>query len=130
MCVDGMNGRCIGIIHRPDCVCTYDTCADDADCPDDETCACHGSPFIGDGVGNTCVKGGNCRVDTDCGAKGYCSPSSNSLCSRNLTGYYCHTARDLCVDDADCPAQVNAIPACVYSTRTSRWECVQVPLCT
>lgn len=57
---------------------------------------------------------GNCRVDSDCeSGGGYCSPSQNAglfvcsdgcsgTCGGGLTGYYCHTAADECVNDCDC----------------------------
>jgi hypothetical protein len=66
---------------------------------------------------------------SDCGARGYCSPSP-AIC-RSLAGYYCHTAGDLCVDDSDYPASNpgTTFPACVYSTTDSRWECDQLPVC-
>ena len=79
----GTNGRCVeqggGIAF---CGCTYDTCVDDAACPTGQTCACHGSPY--NGGGNSCVPG-NCRVDTDCGPGGYCSPSG----PRGVRKSYC-----------------------------------------
>jgi hypothetical protein len=122
----GTNGRCINPGGGPaaPCFCTYDKCSGDTDCPSGQTCACHGAPYT-DSAGNACVKG-NCRVDADCGAGGYCSPSSDtSICGDSLAGYYCHTAADLCVDDSDCPES----SGCVYSTTDSRWECLVVPVC-
>jgi hypothetical protein len=130
MCAAGTNGHCINPGGGPaaDCFCTYDACVHDIDCRAGETCACHGAPYTG-GHGNTCVKG-NCRGDADCGGSGYCSPSSlTALCGDYLAGYYCHTARDLCVDDSECPASGPGAPGCVYSTTDSRWECVQLPVC-
>jgi hypothetical protein len=68
---------------------------------------------------------GNCRVDADCGAEGYCSPSPlTAICGDSLAGYYCHTAPDLCIDDSDCSGE-----GCVYSTTNSRWECVARLIC-
>ncbi len=100
-CTTGTNGRCIesggGAIT---CLCTYDTCTHDTDCPSGELCACHGSAFTG-GAGNTCTQG-NCRVDSDCGSGGYCSPSHGTSGCGGLTGYYCHAPSDSCVDDSDC----------------------------
>jgi hypothetical protein len=129
-CAAGTNGRCLHPGGGPaaDCFCTYDTCVHDTDCPGGQICACHGSPYTRSG--NTCVKG-NCRVDADCGASGYCSPSALAAsCGENLAAYYCHTAGDLCVDDSDCPAASGGeIAACVYSTRDSRWECDELPNC-
>lgn len=131
-CTAGTNGRCLSPGGGPaaGCACTYDTCAQDTDCPGGQTCACHGSPYT-DGAGSSCVQG-NCRVDADCGAGGYCSPSSlTATCGDSLAGYYCHTAGDLCVDDSDCsptPGSPDA-PGCLYSTKDSRWECAQLPVC-
>ena len=123
-CTSGTNGRCVeqggGVLF---CACTYDTCADDAACPTDQTCACHGSTYMG-GLGNTCVPG-NCRVDGDCGAGGYCSPSFSTQSCGSLGGYYCHTPQDQCVNDADCGSGF----VCNYSTSAARWTCQQELLC-
>jgi hypothetical protein len=120
----GTNGRCINQGGGPaaPCFCTFDKCLVDTDCPNGQTCACHGAPYT-DGHGNTCVPG-NCRVDADCGAEGYCSPSSLTACGNSLAGYYCHTAADLCIDDSDCSGE-----GCVYSTTNSRWECGGALVC-
>ncbi len=132
VCISGTNGRCInqgGGLAAP-CLCTYDACVHDSDCPDGQTCACHGAPYT-DGRDNACVKG-NCRVDTDCAPGRYCSPSIlTAECGDSLAGYYCHTAADLCVDDSDCRAVGSraGIPSCVYSTTDSRWECAVVAVC-
>jgi hypothetical protein len=130
-CTDGgANGRCVesggGAIY---CSCTYDTCANDAACPSDQTCACHGSPYVG-GQGNTCTQG-NCRVDSDCdGGAGYCSPAENTMSCGSLLGYYCHTASDQCVDDTDCGQSSQGGPqVCTYSTTTNRWQCQVEGLC-
>jgi hypothetical protein len=128
----GTNGRCIHPGGGPaaPCFCTYDRCLGDTDCSAGQTCACHGAPYT-DSAGNACVKG-NCRIDADCGAQGYCSPSSDTgICGDSLAGYYCHTAADLCIDDSDCPQSATVVgnPGCVYSTTDSRWECLVVPVC-
>jgi hypothetical protein len=126
-CTAGVNGRCAeqggGVLY---CACTYDTCMHDTDCATGKTCACHGSPYAG-GDGNTCMPG-DCRVDADCGAGGYCSPSYDVSSCGSLGGYYCHTPKDLCVDDADC--QGTSGPAvCTYVTTSGRWECRAQQLC-
>jgi hypothetical protein len=131
-CTSGKDGRCISPGGGPasDCVCTYDTCTLDTDCHTGETCACHGAPYT-DGAGSTCVPG-NCRVDSDCGTDGYCSPSSKTaVCGDSLAGYYCHTAKDECTNDSDCPSSTTTagVPMCVYSTTDTRWACVAVPVC-
>ena len=72
----GTNGRCVNGGGPAGSHCTHDSCTADTDCPDHETCACHGSPYTYR-AGNTCVPG-NCRVDADCGTGVYCSPSAAS----------------------------------------------------
>jgi len=129
-CADaGVNGRCIQNIGGPGggpggqvaCSCTSDTCADDSACPTGQTCSCHGSSYA-DGAGNHCVPG-NCRVDSDCGPGGWCSPTvSLSSCGR-VAGYYCHTPKDQCVNDSDCPDGGSSL-ACGYDTTTGHWSCL------
>jgi hypothetical protein len=128
-CTAGANGRCneVGVAVAT-CACTYDACASDADCSQGQTCACHGSPYTV-GTGNMCVAG-NCRVDADCGANGYCSPSpaANGCGGIPVGGYYCHTQGDECVDDSDCHGSAG-IQGCAYSTTSNRWTCIPLPLC-
>jgi Cys-rich repeat protein len=100
-------------------------CSDDAACPSGETCACHGSAYSSGG--NTCVPG-NCRVDSDCGAGGYCSPTEDVMSCGGVGGYYCHTAQDRCVNDSDC-ADGGFPDVCAYSTSAGYWECAQQSLC-
>jgi len=120
----GVNGRCVemggGIAY---CGCTYDACMHDSDCTG-QTCACHGSPYMGS-LGNTCVPG-NCHVDADCGAGGYCSPSYTGNGCGGLGGYYCHTPGDQCIDDTDCTP---SFQVCAYSMMTNRWECATQVAC-
>jgi len=131
-CADaGPTGRCSSDAPAPfaGCHCTYDACASDGDCPSGQLCACHGSAFLY-GEGNECMPG-DCRVDSDCGPGGYCSPSQSTGGCGGLAGYYCHTAGDQCVDDSDCPmpdAQP-AVPACMYSSAAGYWQCAAAPLC-
>jgi hypothetical protein len=124
-CTMGTNGRCNestgGALF---CSCRYDACATDTDCPTGQLCACHGSAYAG-GDGNTCVQG-NCRVDSDCGATGYCSPSAGGGCG-GLSGYYCHTANDTCVNDSDCNPE--GAEDCQYKATDQRWECTMEDLC-
>jgi hypothetical protein len=127
----GANGRCISDNSGslPYCTCTYDACAGDADCPSGKTCACHGSAYT-EGAGNTCTAS-NCRVDSDCGPAGYCSPSVDlSVCNgAGVSGYYCHTSSDECQNDADCPQTPVGPGACAHSIATGRWQCTGVPGC-
>jgi hypothetical protein len=120
-CTAGTNGRCApepaGTLV---CDCAYDFCVHDSECSYGGPCACNRS-----GQGNSCVKG-NCQVDSDCGPSGYCSPTtSTSECSGVLTGYYCHTPNDECVDDADCGAP----PANVCVFQNGFWQCAVIETC-
>jgi len=125
-CTTGTNGRCIestgGALF---CSCTYDTCSVDTDCMSGQLCVCHGSAFT-NGAGNTCMTG-NCRVDSDCGTNGYCSPSHGTVGCGGISGYYCHTKSDTCVNDADCTGQ--GLDVCAWSTTDDRWECQRELLC-
>jgi hypothetical protein len=106
-CTAGRDGRCntqapaYGLM---DCKCDYDTCAVDTDCPTGELCVCHGTAYAY-GAGNTCMPG-NCRVDSDCGEHGYCSPTAAVGGCGAVVGYYCHTAADTCINDSDCASDV------------------------
>jgi hypothetical protein len=103
------------------CYCTADACQQDTDCPTGQLCVCHESAFVG-ASGNTCTPG-NCRVDADC-ASGFCSPAhgGSSSCG-GVTGYYCHTCGDACVNDDDCQnGQV-----CGYASGS--WQCLPDVAC-
>jgi hypothetical protein len=124
-CADaGANGRCISD-GQMGCYCTTDSCDGDVDCPADQTCACHGSPYTY-GAGNVCVPG-NCRVDADCGSGGYCSPSPAVLCGTTShcqgVAYYCHTPQDQCDNDTDCAGNGLGFIGCFYSTSEGFWLC-------
>lgn len=75
---------------------------------------------------HNCATGGNCRSDADCGPSttGYCSPSRDlGACGRGIgaaawVGWFCHTPRDTCTDDADCYPN-----GCVYVEASGRWAC-------
>jgi hypothetical protein len=73
-CTNGARGRCL-TYGGPACndACSYDTCTTDSDCPSNQPCECRAS--TSSAQPNACVTGGECRVDADCGAAGYCSPS-------------------------------------------------------
>jgi hypothetical protein len=127
-CADaGVNGRCVenngGAAF---CFCTSDSCADDGACPTGQTCACHGSQYTG-GAGNHCVPG-NCRVDTDCGPGGWCSPTYSQMGCGQLGGYYCHTHLDQCVNDSDC-MDAGTLSDCAYDTTAGYWRCLPLLLC-
>ena len=126
-CNMGVNGRCSenmgGALF---CYCAYDSCGHDADCPAGQLCVCHGSAYAGGG-GNTCMAG-NCRVDRDCGAGGYCSPTHGTNGCGSVSGYYCHTSADTCVDDGDCTGTMG-FEVCAWSTTDNHWKCQQPNLC-
>jgi hypothetical protein len=62
----------------------------------------------------------NCRLDSDCGAGGYCSPSRGTC--GTFQGFYCHTPADSCVDPTvDCAGCGQN--ACTYSPATAAFAC-------
>jgi len=126
-CADGgASGRCTASGGGPaGCTCTYDGCQMDSDCGAGQLCVCHGSAYAYGG--NACMPG-NCRVDSDCGAGGYCSPAHGTTNCGYVTGYYCHTASDLCANDGDCGSASSA-DVCTWSATDSRWECQTAVLC-
>jgi len=123
----GVNGRCLGGVIFGPCVtgCSYDQCFMDADCGARVPCTCRSTAM--DPGANFCETGSNCAVDGDCGPGGYCSPSLvERLCvclqARGDAcghGYYCHTAGDECIDDADCSDG----QTCNYAVATGTWTC-------
>ncbi len=123
-CVAGSNGRCV--LGPKACItyCTYDTCFSDAECPGSQPCECRDSALSS--VANSCVAGGNCRVDADCGLGGYCSPSLvGGSCNFDplvaSTGYFCHTLHDSCLNDSDCDQSSR----CAFDSQNERWTCVK-----
>lgn len=118
------------IAHRPtDGPCPasdggVDRCVSDADCGGQfAICACG----AGDDGGNVCASA-FCHSDADCGRGGYCSPShelfscSSGQVSRELDGYFCHTAQDACSNDSDCAAgQVCSAPP---EVSVAPWFCM------
>jgi hypothetical protein len=122
-CVEGgPNGRCVpgirdtGGASDAACRCVYDRCASDDNCRGQGPCQCTALE-----VGNSCLTG-NCAVDADCGVGGFCSPVADP-CTGIVSGYWCHTPRDTCVDNTDCAGQ------CTYVATDARWECVTPPPC-
>ena len=116
-CTAAANGRCIVVgtsppTERGGTRCMYSTCNVDTDCRAANACECGG-------VVNTCMPG-NCRVDADC-ASGYCSPSFDQ-CGGGITGYWCHTPADECIDDGDCDA-THFKMHCEADPATARWTC-------
>ena len=111
-CTDGKDGRCVLSLPIAGCSCTYDQCFEDADCPAGNVCTCGGAYS-----GNTCVSG-SCRVDADCGVGGYCSPVVGG-CSSDAMDYACHTPKDTCSDNKDCPFG----SSCAPDPSTGVWAC-------
>jgi hypothetical protein len=126
-CADGgADGRCTASGGGPaGCSCTYDACQTDSDCGAGQLCVCHGSAYSYGG--NACMPG-SCRVDSDCGAAGYCSPAHGTTNCGYVSGYYCHTPRDLCVNDSDCSSTSGA-DVCTWSATDNRWECQAALFC-
>ncbi len=117
-CTTGDNGRCEG--NRGMFFCTYDTCYTDATCTSGGPCACEGQSGS---PGNTCLPG-NCQTDADCGSGGYCSPTFGGCGDyEGVIAYYCHTAADTCLDDADCVDPVQGPGYCMYTPELGRWAC-------
>jgi hypothetical protein len=117
----GDGGVRVPMQHRESvegCASDAGSCSTPCDCPMGNTCACEGSPYVGD-AGNVCV-GGNCVVDADCGPGGYCSPSMSEggACAR-FVGFFCHTSGDECVDDTECPSP----GSCIFSA--THWACTR-----
>ncbi len=121
-CTMGPNPRCETDGPLPGCMCTFDACVTDKDCMMGEVCACHGSAYSTGG--NQCIPS-NCRVDSDCGPSGYCSPTTGQNNCGAVTGYYCHTSSDACLNDGDCGAG----QVCQWSAASNHWQCAMALLC-
>jgi hypothetical protein len=121
-CANGLTDRCLtsGGGGSSGSYCGCDQCSRDQDCGATNVCTCEGEiPGEASGVGNICVSA-NCRVDADCGPGGFCSPTWVSYFGRlRVDGYYCHTPKDQCGDDSDCPASTR----CSYSVESAQWVC-------
>jgi hypothetical protein len=102
--------------------CSFDQCLTDADC-DAGVCSCANDYYGGNGAyhSNVCVPA-SCRLDSDCGAGGFCSPSPGYCGS--VSGYHCHGNADSCVDETmDCAGCGNA---CTYSPEVAAFVCNMV----
>jgi hypothetical protein len=111
--------------------CNFDVCTTDSDCSSNEVCNCQAQGGPPDLYPNTCL-GGNCRVDADCGAGFFCSPSYDITCPGvQPGGYYCHTCQDECTNDSDCnrtnPTGSAAINVCMVDDAAGYWLCVYSP---
>lgn len=119
-CTQGMSGRCMPPTgNAAGDYCTYDACVVDGDCASGKACVC-------DPRGNRCGDS-SCRTDADCNGRG-CSPSTTGGCGgASVSGYYCHTTADECIDDKDC-SDANA-SVCQYDPQLSHWACAQLVIC-
>lgn len=122
-CTAGLNGRCL-VAGLGFAACSYDGCAVDADCGAGGFCDCRDEGGTG---ANSCVTGSDCRTDADCGGP-YCSPSKKpdgcGGTSLSFQGYFCHSGRDACIDDADCARPNTAGGAsCDYDSGEKKWRC-------
>ena len=131
-CTAGKNGRCFpfgGTVGLGGC--SYDECSSDSDCAAGSACACRASKPGYDA--NLCAPAGNCTVDADCGSGGYCSPSQSNCSGASSffpdpSPYFCHTAADTCLDDADCTPATGTEPypfrdVCAYDMGLAHWAC-------
>jgi hypothetical protein len=104
-------------VHCAEHVCGYDQCLVDSDCPSNQLCVC-GNMLRG-GLGSECVPAA-CHTDADCGAGNYCVVSPG-YCG-DITGYYCTSNRDTCVDPTrDCAACGGN--SCVYTPQVGHFTC-------
>ena len=117
----GTNGRCLPDGWGVTYACSYDQCDADQDCPGDVACVCRAS--ASDSAPNLCATGSGCRLDSDCGPCGYCSPSGDPFFPPPV--YFCHTAADTCTDDTDCAQTPGSCPkGCDYDPQAGHWSCV------
>lgn len=116
-CTAGPNGRCLS--GRAGSYCEYDGCFGDAECGEATVCMC-GTPT---GTANRCLSPG-CRVDSDC-PNSWCSPTFGTCGNYSgIISYACHTAKDDCVDDADCGGTPNASGGyCMFDPLVAHWVC-------
>ena len=116
-CDEGLNGRCEPQNLRfPVLECSYDQCMGDDECGD-TVCACDES------IANFCYSQGDCKVDADCGAEGWCSPTLGSCGDYGGTvGYYCRTSEDECLNDEECPNN----GYCAYQQNLGHWQCSDI----
>lgn len=119
-CVAGERGRCTDM--RGLTVCTYDECVDDSACPTGGPCGCEQGFWA---EHNVCLAG-NCRLDSDCGVNGYCSPTLGDCGNyTGIIGYWCHTPEDECVNDSQCASTSESLGPgyCMYASEVGHWVC-------
>ena len=65
-----------------------------------------------------------CKSDAECAGGGYCSPSVDpDKTNYGITGWWCHTAADSCIDDADCATDGGPVAKCAYDPGNTHWSC-------
>lgn len=117
-CIAQENGRCQ--VNRGVTFCNYDTCFSDATCSTGGPCYCDDEYGF---RGNACLPG-NCQTDADCGVGGYCSPTLGGCGDYGgVVGYYCHTAQDVCTNDAQCFDERRGGGYCMYKPEVGHWAC-------
>jgi hypothetical protein len=105
--------------------CAIDACLTDSDCPSGQACGCS-TQFGGNAIHtNACIPA-ECRVNTDCGSGGICSPAQIGYCG-SLSGYYCHSTADTCTTAADCCDR--STPACEYEPTLGHFACQANSVC-
>jgi hypothetical protein len=113
-------GRCIAF--QGGMQCSYDQCLQDSECATGGVCSCQGQTrgWAARSPGNICVMA-NCRTDADCTDTHACSPSVafEGGPFYGVQGYFCHTKKDLCRQDSDCPAS----QFCAFEPQAGAWAC-------
>ena len=131
-CTAGQNGRCTPLGGWGARQCTYDECFVDGDCGARGVCECGVLNAGTRTQANRCSRNGDCTIDADCGPGGYCSPnvqSDNQSCGGPApAGYFCHTAKDECVNDKDCFGKKGG-NACVFAPERGIWACGAIAIC-
>lgn len=98
-CTQRAHGRCQGYVTDRGTVdyprCGYDGCASNADCAEDERCACSFYGLLG------CVRVG-CERDEDCAAGQRCERTVLGCYEHALGDYLCTTPTDECLTHSDC----------------------------
>lgn len=124
-CTMGTNGRCLNNAGPAGTHCSFDDCFADSDCPGNVPCICR--PSASDPSPNLCSTGSGCRVDSDCGPCGFCSPSPSvpNYPSPYLP-YFCHTLGDVCIDNGDCHDTTKA--CCTFEPKVAHWVCEACPV--
>jgi hypothetical protein len=135
------NGRCTGLLDKKN-ICTYDMCFDDSECSGG-VCTCRVEisragrdifPAL-----NLCARAGNCRIDSDCGPEGWCSPHYEEDCFGDVfwVGWFCRTSNDECCNDVDCDEidcpSSGCDPGrgkCDYVPNLGSWRCNHIGGCT